>query len=452
MDTTGVRTVLILGAGLVSPPLVRYFLPRRAYRLIVASADFSRVLPLVEGQGDRARLVPLDVSDQNGLNELIAASDIVVSLVPAVLLGTVAAAAVRARKPLVSTSYQPPGIEELDRRARAAGTILLNEIGFDPGIDHMAVARTLRDIRARGGRVDRFTTAAGGIPAQDANNNPWGYKFSWNPRAVVLAGRNPARFLRGGEVVEIAGEDLFRHHWPYAVEGQGVFEVYANRDSLLYRDQYELREAEGVFRGTIRHAGWCDTMLAAARLGFFEMTERTWEAGTTWGAIVARRIAHRGGSLVQSLADFLGVDADSRVITRLEWAGFLSDRPLPAAVASPLDLFVSRLAALMHYQPGERDMAMLQYQFDARFPDEHREEIRGGIVLCGDAWGDTAMSRLVSLPAAIAARLILEGKIHAEGAVIPTSADIYRPVLEELEELGITVAERRTTFHRGPLD
>lgn len=446
------KSVLILGAGLVSPPLVRYFLPRRDYRLIVAAADFSRVLPLVEGQGERVRLVPLDVSDRGALDELIAAADLVVSLVPAVLLGAVADAAVRARKPLVSTSYQPPEVEALDRRAREAGLILLNEIGFDPGIDHMAVARTLRDIRARGGRVGRFTTAAGGIPAQDANNNPWGYKFSWNPRAVVLAGRNPARFLRGGEVVEIAGEDLFRHHWPYGVEGEGVFEVYANRDSLVYRDHYDLREADGVFRGTIRYPGWCDTMLAAARLGFFEMTEQTWEGGTTWGAIVARRIGHRGGSLVQSLADFLHVDADSPVITRLEWAGFLSDRPLPATVASPLDLFVSRLAALMHYQPGERDMAMLQYRFDARFPGEHREEIRGGIVLCGDAWGDTAMSRLVSLPAAIAARLILEGTIRAEGAVIPTSPEIYRPVLDELEELGISVAERRTTFHRGPLD
>ena len=446
------KSVLILGAGLVSPPLVRYFLPRRDYRLTVASADFSRLLPLIEGQSDRVRVVPLDVSDRAALDELIAAADLVVSLVPAVLLGTVADAAVRAGKPLVSTSYQPPGVEELDARARAAGTILLNEIGFDPGIDHMAVARTLRDIRARGGHVGRFTTAAGGIPAQDANNNPWGYKFSWNPRAVVLAGRNPARFLRDGKVVEIAGEDLFRHHWPCGVEKQGVFEVYANRDSLVYRDHYELREAEGVFRGTIRYPGWCDTMLAAARLGFFEMSGRTWDAGTTGGSIVASRIGHRGGSLVQALADFLGVDIDSPVITRLEWAGFLSDRALPATAGSPLDLFVSRLAALMHYQPGERDMAMLQYQFDARFPDEHREEIRGGIVLCGDAWGDTAMSRLVSLPAAIAARLILEGKIRAEGAVLPTSPEIYRPVLDELEELGITVTERRTTFHRGPLD
>jgi len=453
-----VKTILIVGAGMVSPPLVRYFLARREYRLLIASADFTPVLPLVEDQQDRLQLVKIDLADLPRLRELVKTADIVISLAPAQLLPAITRAAIDSRKPLVSTSYSPAGIEELDHLARAAGTIVLNETGFDPGIDHMAIARTLRSIRARGGSIERLVSAAGGIPAPDANNNPWGYKFSWSPRAVVLAGRNAARFIRDGAVVEIPGEDLFLHHWPYAVEEQGVFEVYPNRDSIVYRDHYHLSEASGVFRGTIRYPGWCDTMLVAARLGFFDTTEREWPADTTWAGIVARRIGHRGGSLVESLAEFAGIDADSPVVTRLEWAGFLSDRPLPGAGtrAAPLDLFVTRLAKLMRYDPGERDMAMLQYQVQAHFPDierqtEHREEIRGSIMMCGDAWGDTAMSRLVSLPAAIAARLILEGSIRAQGAVIPTLPEIERPVLAELAELGIIVREQRTTFHRGPL-
>lgn len=445
------KTVLLLGAGMVSPPLVRYFLPRREYRLIVASDDVSRVAPLVEDHPDRVRLVRADVRDEQVLRELVSAADLVVNFLPATMLAEVARIVVDCGKPLVSTSYQPPNIAELHERALAAGTILLNETGFDPGIDHMATTRSVRAIRARGGRINRFITAAGGIPAQDASNNPWGYKFSWSPRAVVLAGRNPARFLRDGNVVEIEGEDLFRHHWRYAVDGEGVFEVYPNRDSLVYRDHYRLRDADGVFRGTIRYPGWCDTMLVAARLGFFETGLQSWPAGTTWGSLVASRIGHRGGSLVQSLADFAGTDVDSSVVTRLEWAGFLSDRPLPSTPMAPLDLFVSRLSRLMRYEPGERDMAMLQYQLDARFPDDHREEIRGGIVLCGEAWGDTAMSRLVALPSAIAARLILERVIRLEGAVIPTTSEIYDPVLDELEEHGITLTERTATFHPGPL-
>lgn len=444
------RTILVLGAGMVSPPLVRYFLPRRDYRLVIASAEFSRIQPLVEGHHDRVRLVRADVTDDAVLGALMQDADLVVSLVPASLLGSVARVAVFAGRPLVSTSYQPPDTPELHERALSNGTILLNEMGFDPGVDHMAIARTLRSVRARGGSVSRFVSAAGGIPAPDANNNPWGYKFSWNPRAVILAGRNAARFLRDGAVVDIAGEDLFRHHWPYAVEGEGIFEIYPNRDSIVYAEHYAVPEATGLFRGTIRYPGWCDTMLVAARLGFFDTTPENWPEGTTFGERVAQRIGHRGGSLVASLARFAGTDADSPVVTRLEWAGFLSDRPLPAGPIAPLDLFVGRLAKLMRYEPGERDMAMLQYQLDARFPDEHREEIRGGIALCGDAWGDTAMSRLVSLPAAIAARTILEGEIRLEGAVLPTSPEVYRPVLDELSDLGIRIKERTATFHSGP--
>lgn len=446
------KQILLLGAGLTAAPLVRYFLARRDVRLLIASLEFSRIEPLLADYPGRATLIPADVTDEAVLRSLIREADIVISLVPATLLPLVCRLAVEARRPVVSTSYASPEVRALDESARRAGVLLLNEMGFDPGIDHMAAMRTIRSIRSGGGKITRFMSAAGGFPAPDANNNPWGYKFAWSPRAVVMAGRNDARYLRRGEVVEIPGPELFQHRWPYQIESQGVFEMYPNRDSLHYRDAYELQHAEGVFRGTIRYAGWCATMNAAARLGLFDLEPHEWPAGTTYADVTFRKLTKRTGASIADLAAFVEVDRDSPVITRLEWAGFLSDRHVEQAVASPLDLFVGRLERLMRYEPGERDMVALQHHFEAQFPDGHREEIRGGIVTFGEAWGDTAMSRLVSLPAAVAVMLILSGQLDASGVLIPTVPEIYVPVFDELAELGVEVQERRIKHYPGPLD
>lgn len=446
------KQILLLGAGLTAAPLVRYFLARRDVRLLIASLEFSRIEPLLADYPDRATLIPADVTDESVLRSLIREADLVISLVPATLLPLVCRLAVEGRRPVVSTSYASPEVRALDESARRAGVLLLNEMGFDPGIDHMAAMRTIRSIRSGGGKITRFMSAAGGFPAPDANNNPWGYKFAWSPRAVVMAGRNDARYLRHGEVVEIPGPELFQHKWAYQIESQGVFEVYPNRDALHYRDAYELNHAEGVFRGTIRYQGWCATMNAAAKLGLFDVTPREWPAGTTYADVTFRNVTTRTGASIADLAAFAEVDRDSPVITRLEWAGLLSDRHVEMPKASPLDLFVGRLEKLMRYEPGERDMVALQHHFEAQFPDGHREEIRGGIIAFGEAWGDTAMSRLVSLPAAIAAMLVLEGRLDASGVMIPTVPEIYIPVFDELAELGVEVKEQRVKRYRGPLD
>lgn len=446
------KTILLLGAGLTATPLVRYFLPRRDIRIVVASLDFSRIETLLSEHGGRVSLLPADITDENVLRSLIREADIVVSLVPAGLLPLVCRLAVEARRPVVSTSYAAPEVRALDESAKRAGVLLLNEMGFDPGIDHMAAMRTIRTIRGGGGKITRFMSAAGGFPAPDANNNPWGYKFAWSPRAVVMAGRNDARYLRRGEVVSIPGPELFRHYWPYQIESQGVFEVYPNRDSLHYREAYALEYTEGVFRGTIRYPGWCATMAAAAKLGLFDLTPREWPSGSTYADLTFRSFDGSPRPSIDGLADYLEVDRDSPVITRLEWAGFLSDRLLPAGTASPLDLFVSRLERLMRYEPGERDMVALQHHFEAQFPDGHREEFRGGIITFGQAWGDSAMSRLVALPAAIAARMILEGTLEGSGVMIPTVPEIYMPVFDELAALGVDVKERRIKRYPGPLE
>jgi saccharopine dehydrogenase-like NADP-dependent oxidoreductase len=268
----------------------------------------------------------------------------------------------------------------------------------------------------------------------------------------MLAGRNPARFLRSGQVVEVPGPELFAHSWPYEVDEQGVFEIYPNRDSIKYIPDYDLDGVSGMFRGTIRYPGWCATMKAAADLGLFDIEEQDWPAGTTFRSLLERRLPPSSAPMPERVAEFTGNPLDSEVVARLEWAGLLSDRAVPEGRASALDIFCNRLMQLMMYQAGERDKVMLKHVFTVTYPDGSREEIRSILVETGEPWGDSAMARTVSLPAAIATRLILNGGITARGVRIPIWREIYEPILAELAERGIRMTEHHIKSFPSPLD
>lgn len=440
------KRVLVLGAGLVARPALRYFLRQPDYRVVVATDQPERGERLM-GEHPRGRVVRLDVRESAELGPLVAEADAVLSLLPAELNPAVARVAIAERRPLINTSYANAEMRELDERARREGVLLLCEMGFDPGFDHMTAAATVRRLRFAGGRLTEFASACGGFPAQDANTNPWGYKFAWRPQAVMIAGRRPARYLAEGAEVAIGEGEVFRHHWPIVVDGLGVFEVYPNRDALAYREPYGLADARAIFRGSLRYPGWCETMDAAFRLGLFELAPEEIPEGTTYREFVSRRVdGGPGGRFVERVARFLGVDADAQILARLEWAGLFSDRMVPERQAAPIEVFGNRLAKLMAYQPGERDLAVLKHVFMVLFPDGSREEVTAQLVEQGEAWGDTAMARTVSLTAAIGVRLILEKGVQAVGVQIPTLREIYEPVLQELAEEGIAVAE---THHRS---
>jgi saccharopine dehydrogenase-like NADP-dependent oxidoreductase len=445
------KHVLILGAGLVSAPIVRYFLSSYDWRLTIAADHLQRLDPII-AERTRARGVIADLSDRAALTELMRDADVVVNLLPATMLPYVCEVALDVRRHVISTSYIPPEVVEMNDRAVRNEILILGEVGFDPGLDHMTTVRVIRRLRNRGGRVTHYASCAGGFPALDANNNPWGYKFSWSPRAVVLAARSPARYLRNGEVVEIPGPELFAHCWRREIEGAGLFEIYANRDSLAYIEPYRLQGVEGIFRGTIRRPGWSATMHAAADLGLFDQEPLELKGGATWCDVFTRLVPKGAGSTIRRVAGFLGVEPDSDVITRFEWAGFFSDRVIEHTNRSPLDLFVHRLESLMHYRPGERDMIAMQHQFRALFPDGRIEDITSWLVREGESWGDSAMSQTVSIPAAIAARRVAFGEIAAVGVRIPVTPEIAYPILDELEMLGIDFQERVVTRFESPID
>ncbi len=446
------NNILVLGAGRVARPLIRYLLARGNNRVVAASLQAS---PGVEGlleSHPRGALLRVDATDTATVRPLVLEADAVVGLLPAALNTGIARLCVKERRPFINTSYTPPEMLELDDEAQRNGVLLLNEVGLDPGIDHMSAVRMVRRVRAAGGTVERFMSCCGGLPAPDANTNPWGYKFSWHPRGVLLAGLQPARYLRAGREVEISGAELFEHRWRYEVEELGTFEIYPNRNAMAYVDAYGLEGAEGFFRGTIRYPGWCETLKATADLGLLDLEERRWPEGTTWADLAGRYDEDGTGAAAHRVARILGVDPDDPLVARLEWAGLLSDRPIGGRDAAPLDLLAERLQRLMFYQQGERDLVVLKHTLTVAFPDGSTQILTSRLVATGDPWGDQAMARTVGLPAAIAAQRVVSGKISATGVQIPVLPEIAEPVLDELESQGFGFKESSLTIVPGPLD
>ena len=438
------KKVLVLGAGLVAGPLVRYLLNVAEFTVTVASRTVEKAQALVGGTGNGIAR-SLNVKDEAALEALIADHDLSISLLPFLYHPTVARLCVKHAKQMVTTSYVKLEMQALNAQAKEAGVILLNEIGVDPGIDHMSAMEVIHQIEAKGGKLISFTSNTGGLPSPDANDNPFGYKFSWAPRGVVLAGKNPAKFLKDGEVVDVPGPELFSYHWPCEIKGFGELEVYPNRDSMPYIETYGIPTVTSMFRGTLRYPGWCETLKKIVDLGLLDETERDDIAGLTYGRLLARLIDSNGADLKSDLAQFLGIDADSEPIARLEWLGMLSDDAIPAADNTYLDVVASRMLSKMEYAPGERDMLVMQHEFVAEYPDR-TEKITSTMVDYGIPNGDSSMSRLVGLPAAIAARMILQGEINLTGVHVPMIPKIYKPVLAELATVGISFQETAETL------
>lgn len=440
------KKVLVLGAGLVSRPLVRYLLDQDGFQVTVASRTVSKAVALVDGHPD-GTAIPLLADDQKKLDELISEHDLAISLLPAPLHPVIAELCVKHRKHMVTTSYVSPEMKALDGPAKEAGVMVLNEIGVDPGIDHMSAMRIVHDVRKRGGKITSFQSYCGGLPAPDCNDNPFGYKFSWSPRAVLTAGKNTARYRENGKEVDVPGPDLFTHNHKMTVEGVGDLEGYPNRDSLGYIDVYGFKDIETMFRGTFRYRGWCDTLKKIVDLGILDETPKTYPAGTTFKQLVAGLAkVDPSGDVRKGVAAFLKLDPSSDILDRLEWLGLFSDKTLPVTEkeTTSLDQLSGLMLEKMSYQPGEKDMIVLCHFFVAKFPDGSVEDLTSTLIDYGIPNGDSSMARTVSLPAAVGARMILTGEINKTGVHVPVTPEIYNPVLDELATMGITCVEKAT--------
>jgi saccharopine dehydrogenase-like NADP-dependent oxidoreductase len=440
------KQVVVFGAGLVVRAHVRYLLDH-GFAVTVASRTVSKAEAILDGHPNGTPMA-FDIGrEPERLGAIVAEHDLAVSLLPWQYHPQVARACLDAGKHMVTTSYVKDAMAALDGEAKAKGVVLLNEIGVDPGIDHMTAMKVIHRVQAEGGEITTFQSYCGGLPAPEANDNPYGYKFSWSPRGVLLAGLNNARFKRYGKVVEVPGRELFDHVWKVDVVIEGVeveLEGYPNRDSMPYTEPYGIDPRDVMFRGTLRYPGWCAAMKQVARLGWLGTDELAGLEGRTYADVTARLIgASDPSGLRDKVAAHLGLDPDAREIANMEWLGLLGSDPLPGPSA-PVDILTARMLEKMSYKPGERDMLVLQHTFLAEFPDR-REHITSTMIDFGIPGGDSSMNRTVGLPAAVGARFILEGRFTRPGVIVPVMPELYEPALEELERLGIHFHEEVRT-------
>ncbi|KAI9355755.1 Saccharopine dehydrogenase-domain-containing protein [Pilaira anomala] len=459
------KTVLLLGSGMVAAPLVEHLMNRPDVKIVVASNVAEEAKALVTGHLN-AESVPLDISNHQELSRLVENSDVVVSLVPAFLHTQVANACIEQRKHMVTASYVSPEMNALEKKAENADILIMNEVGLDPGIDHMSAMKIIDEAKANGSKIRSFISWCGGLPSPEASNVPLGYKFSWSPRGVLTASGNDATYKSNGKTHTIAGEDLLKEHFPIVQTPYSgfVFEGLANRNSLGYADIYglgELSDIETMFRGTLRYQGYSDLLYAFRKLGFLEQTKPL-NGCQNWPSYFDTVLSGKPKSLSVNerydvMVNKLGLSKD-HPMTEKVWSAisfFLSDQNTEfnngGGGHSALDLFSSLLSKQLKYQQGERDMVAMHHEFGIEHTSGKKETLTSTLIKYGNE-KHTAMADTVGLPTAMAVELVLDNVIPERGVLRPTKPHVYLPILDQLETKGIQFVERHEPFRPNRLE
>ena len=432
------KKVLILGAGLIAKPMVEYLLGK-GFSLMIASPMKERADEMINSNR-LGNSLDWSMDDTETLKKLVNEYDITVSLLPYKFHTDVARVCLKYKKPLVTASYVQPEMMALDPEAKKAGVILLNEIGLDPGIDHMSAMKIIDHIHGKGGKVEEFYSLCGALPAREAAGNPLGYKFTWSPRGVVLASMNSALYLKKGRRIYIEPSDLFKDRFTFNFPSIGDLEVYPNRDSISYSDIYDIPEVSTMYRGTFRYKGWCETLDAMKGLNMLDDAPNDY-GGMSYAEFLAERTGSGITNLKRNIAVKLGISEKSTAMESLEWLGFFSSEKLSYNETTPYEITSDRMISRMPLGENERDMVAMQHIFLASYPDGKKEVIKSSLIDFGSPASNTAIARTVALPAAIGVRLILEKKLILKGVYRPVVPEIYNPVLKELSTLGIEMKE-----------
>ncbi|CCE81594.1 Piso0_002255 [Millerozyma farinosa CBS 7064] len=440
------KKVLLLGSGFVAKPTVDILAKTPDVEVTVACRTLKKAQELASGV---AKAASVDVSDESSLDAAVAASDLVISLIPYIYHAKVVKSAIKNKKDVVTTSYINPQLKELEPQIKEAGITVMNEIGLDPGIDHLYAVKTIEEVHSQNGKIKSFLSYCGGLPAPEDSDNPLGYKFSWSARGVLLALRNAAKFWKDGKIGEIKSEDLMSSAKPYFIYPGFAFVAYPNRDSTIFKELYNIPEADTVIRGTLRYQGFPEFVKVLVDLGFLkEDSVSAFSSTVAWKDAFASYIGANSSSekdiiaKIDSLTKFKSDEDRERILNGLRWFGLFSDNKI-SPQGSPLDTLCATLESLMQYGKDERDMVCLQHKFGIEWADGKKELRTSTLVDYGDTKGYSAMAKLVGVPCAVATQLILDNKLGKKGLIAPYSSDINDPIMKKLkDDYGIYLVEK----------
>ena len=441
------KKILILGAGRSSTSLIHYLLnlaPENQWEIVIGEMDTA----FAKKKFPEATVIDFNILDQSTSEAEIAKSNLVISMLPASLHIHAAKICAHHGIDFLTASYLQDDIKALEPQFKDKNAVCIMELGLDPGIDHMSAMKILDRIKNKGGELTGFETFTGGLLAENKDDdNPWQYKFTWNPRNVVMAGNGTVKFIQEGKYKYIPYHRLFKRTEVIHIPGYGYFEGYANRDSLKYMDLYELQGIRTLYRGTLRRPGFCKAWDCFVQLGATDDSYKMERVGQmTHRQFTNSFLAYNPHDSVElKLAHYLNLELESEEMYKLKKIGMFDEEPVGLTDGTPAQILEHILKKKWTLAPEDKDMVVMWHKFNY-MENGKPKEIQSSMVAIGDDSINTAMAKTVGLPIAIAAKNILQGNINLSGVFIPTIKPIYKPILDELDTMGFEFSEREVSI------
>lgn len=439
--------LLIIGAGRSAGSLIEYLLKQAQvnnWQITVADMDSRLAEAKLNGHAC-GKAIGFDIKNEEQRRSTIQAHDFIVSMLPAFMHGDVARDCVELGKHMATASYVSADMKTLDKEAKTKGLLLLNECGLDPGIDHASAMKLINEIKSKGGQISSFKSYCGGLVAPESNDNPWGYKFSWNPRNVILAGQGTAQYLKDAELSFIPYNRLFTQIESITVDGYGQFDAYANRDSVGYRDIYGLQGIRHMLRGTLRQHGYCKAWNVFVQLGLTDDSSQVMNtAGLSYAKLMEAFLPPGHGTIKHRLKAFAGQNWDEQTELMFNYLDIYGDKKITLSSGSPAQLLQALLEEKWKLKDEDKDMIVMQHQFEYTLSEQPGvlKKAESSLVVKGVNNTHTAMALTVGLPLAITIKNFITKAFDLHGVQIPTHPDIYLPLLKELEEHQVIFSEK----------
>ncbi len=438
------KQVLVLGAGQSTSYLIAHLLDRaQEHDWFVTVCDSNGALARERVAGHpRGQAISFDINDSAARTALMTKAQVVVNMLTRPYQYQIASDCINNGAHMLSASYEDPKVSALEADAHKKNVLILNEMGLDPGIDHMTAMSLIQKVRSNGGVVASLRSYGGGLPAPEAITNPLRYAITWNPRNVLMAGEDGALYKEDGKLKLLPFHQVFQRTWSVDIDGLGTFEAYPNRDSLAYKADLGLGKESTIIRGTLRYPGWCETWQQVVHLGLANEALHIAELkNMTYRELTEMCLPPSGGKskLEHQVANYLGISPTGRIMENLRYLGLFSKEKIGSNVDTVADAMIHLIREKLQMPEGARDIVILMHELDVTYPEDggRAEKITATMIEYGEPGGFTAIAKTVGMPIAIAAELLMTDRLSITGCLIPTHPAVYEPVLQLLQQNGL---------------